>query len=236
MLHRAQARWKLTELAQAVDLNKSTVHGLMDTMRYLGWIDQDPLTQQYRLGTRMIRFGSLAESSLDIIAIARTHMEQLGAQVQETIHLGVMQQLGVAYIAKIESTQSMRITTARGSRNPSYCTGVGKVLMAYADEARREALYQSPRPAYTRHTITDEQALKEAFEQIRLQGYAMDDQEIEEGLTCIAMPIHEYDGRVEYAISISGPSVRMTADRLPQLREELRQTARQIERELGYQG
>lgn len=226
--------WKLTEIAHQLGLGKSTVHGIVDTLQHLGMLDQDPDSLLYSLGTRMIHYGSLAEASLDIIAIARRHMEQLCSQVQETIHLGLLQELNIVYIDKVETSRSMRISTTRGSVNPAYCTGVGKALLAYAGEAVHQRLFDSPRPKLTQTTMTDSGQLQEEFERIRRQGYATDWDENEIGLSCIAMPIHEHNGEVRYAMSISGPSVRMTQERMPELMAALRQTVNQVERQLGY--
>ncbi len=227
-------RWKLTEIAGRVGLSKSTVYGIVDTLQHLGLLDQDPETLLYSLGTRMIHYGSLAEESLDIIAIARPKMELLCSQVQETIHLGMLQGLEIVYIDKIETTQSMRIATARGSRNPAYCTGVGKAILAYADDEVKGRLFQSRMQKITDSTLTKQEELQAEFDRIKARGYATDHDEIEIGLSCIAMPIHEHDGKVRYAMSVSGPTIRMTEERLPELTRLLRATVRQVERQLGY--
>lgn len=224
---------KLVEIAQQLGLGKSTVHGIVDTLTHLSLLDQDPVTSQYRLGTANIRYGELAKASIDVIAIARPQLEWLCDQVNETVHLAQLSGQEVVYIDKVETSQSMRIATARGSRNPAFCTGVGKAMLAYVPEADLEPLFASERPARTAQTITERGALLDEFARIRRQGYATDRDEIEVGLSCLAIPIREHDGTVRYAMSISGPSVRMTEARVPQLLERLRYAVRQVEKQLG---
>ncbi len=229
-----KSEWRLTELAQALQLNKSTVHGIINTLKYHGLIDQDENTQVYRLGPALMYYGELVTEKLDIIALAKPIMEDLRDKVEETVHLATLNDLDVVYIEKIESSHSMRIATTRGSRNPSYCTGVGKALLAFAGEAKLKRVIGRGLEPRTPETITDPLLLKQNIEEIKLKGYAEDRSEAEIGLNCLAMPIHDHSGKAPYALSISGPAVRMTSERYPLLRQALADAVKQIENKLGY--
>lgn len=229
-----KSSWKLSELAEKLELNKSTVHGIINTLKYHGLIDQNESTAEYCLGPQLMHYGELVTENMDILRIARPVMESLRDKVEETVHLATLSGLDVVYVEKIESSHSMRIATMRGSRNPSYCTGVGKALLAFADEDILKQVIQRGLVAKTTETITDPLLLKMMIDEARSKGYAEDRSEAELGLNCLAMPIHSYDGQVDYALSISGPAVRMTSERYPQLHEALIEAVQKIEAKLGY--
>ncbi len=143
----------------------------------------------------------------------------------------------VVYVAKVESRRTLRIPSAVGRRNPAYCTGVGKAMLAHLSEEQLAAyLAQTPLRARTRKTITSKPELRAELRAIAAQGYAIDDHEIEEGVRCVGAPVRDYSGRVVAAISIAGPSIRVTKDRIPELAAHVIAAASAISAQAGYHG
>ena len=225
---------KLTDSAEELDLNKSTVHGIISTLKYHGLIDQNEDTQKYRLGLYLMELGDRVSHSLDIIEISSPIIKDLCSQVEETVHLGTLDGDEVVYIDKKESNQSMRIFSAIGARNPAHCTGVGKAMLAYRDMDKLEELLPDELVKLTPHTITDKKELIKELSQIREQGYALDNEENTVGLTCVAAPIFDKNGEAKYAISISGPTIRMNYKQIEKAKELVMDSTRRISRQLGY--
>ena len=225
---------KLSEIAAAVGLNISTVHGLVNTLKQNGLLEQNDEYQRYRLGYFLIELGDRAANSIDILKLSLPILQPLRAKLGETIHVAAIDNLEVIYIQKEESTQSMRIYTQIGSRNPAYCTGVGKAMMAFIDESVLETMLPEKMDRLTANTITLKSELLKELATIRSSGYAIDNEENVEGLTCVAAPIFDHTGRARYAISISGPTIRMTQDKIRESIELIKQAARDLSILIGH--
>lgn len=226
---------KLVEISDELGLNKSTVHGIISTLKYHGLIEQDEETQKYRLGVYLMQLGDLVSRSIDVVGIARPFITDICNQVEETVHLATLDNMEVVYIDKIESTQSMRIFSARGARNPAYCTGVGKAMLAYMDDYSLNKLLESNELiGLTPKTITSREALLDDLAKIKKNGYAFDDEENAIGLTCLAAPIFDHTGHVKYGISVSGPTARMTEGKIEEAITIVKTAAKEISYKLGY--
>jgi DNA-binding IclR family transcriptional regulator len=228
---------KLIEISDELGLNKSTVHGIISTLKYHGLIEQDNETQKYRLGVYLMQLGDVVSRSIDVVGIARPFITDICNQVEETVHLATLDNMEVVYIDKIESTQSMRIFSARGARNPAYCTGVGKAMLAYLDEHTLDKLLQSSELiAVTPKTITNKPELMLEFVKIREDGYSFDNEENAIGLTCVAAPVFDHTGNVKYGVSVSGPTARMTEGKIEVAIRLVKAAANEISSKLGYKG
>lgn len=225
---------KLSEISDYLDLNKSTVHGIISTLKYHGLIDQDEETQKYRLGLFNMSLGELVQKSLDIRAITSPIIDVVSQKLNETVHIGTLDEMDVVYIDKKESNQSMRIFTNIGARNPAYCTGVGKAMLAYKDEDLIRKMLPEKLEALTPKTITDKSRLTNELAKIREQGYSFDDEENNIGLTCVAAPIFDYSRKAKYGISVSGPTIRMTNEKIEEAIEVVKAAAKEISYKLGY--
>ncbi|MDA8235662.1 MAG: IclR family transcriptional regulator [Clostridia bacterium] len=225
----------LTKIAGKFGIAKSTVHGLLATLRDFGYIDQSPFTGNYKLGVRLFEIGSIVAASWDVRSVAAPYIERLVGQIGETVHLVVLDKGEVLYIDKRESNQSIRIVSAQGMRLPAHCTGVGKALLAYlpANEFKR-IVKTKGLPRYTKNTITDPQVLEKELELIRGRGYAFDIEEIMDGLSCVAAPIFDHSSRACAAISVSGPVARFKEDKFKEITSTVCQTAMEISQALGY--
>lgn len=226
----------LTAISAGVGLSNSTTHGLVATLRQHGFVEQDPETGKYSLGLALFELGQTVERHMDLPSIVRPFFRQLSAKYGETLHLAVLAEGEVVYIEKIDSLHSVRMISQVGFRNPAYCTGLGKVLLAGLPAKDLEAFFKARiLVRYTPATITDPGLLREHLAAIRKNGYGLDEEEIEIGLRCVAAPIKNHTGNTVAAISISIPSNRLSPDTLPQIIADMKEVAREISHRLGYQ-
>lgn len=209
--------------------------GLLNTLSQRGYLEKNPETGRYRLGLRVFEVGSTVLDRMDLPALAGPILQRLVERHEETVHLVVRDGGYVVYIAKRESPRSMRIVSQVGRRLPCHCTGVGKALLAYLPEEELEALVRENGLArYTRNTITDMAALRAELAKIRAQSYAMDNEEIEEGLRCVAAPVRNHTGKVVAAMSVAGPSSRMTPERVSEIIESVKAASWELSHRLGF--
>jgi len=224
----------VTEIAAKLGYYKSTVYRVLSTLERRGFVQQNELTGKYWLGFRLYALGMLANQYMGLRDLARPWLRELGERYQETVHLAVLndnKENGpeIIVIDKIETKHRLSLTPPVGSSSPAHCSGVGKVLLAYADPSWLcRVLGQAPLTKFTENTITDPGELEQELARIRRAGYALDNEEIEVGLRCVAAPIFAPSGTVVAAISVSGPTSRMTDERLPELIASVMETARAI--------
>ena len=223
------------ELSEQVGLHVSTVHRLLATLVQQGYCRQNPETGRYALGAKV---SHLAESYLgqtDLRQVARPFLERLCRETGETANLVTLDGREALYLDKAESPQNLRIFSRIGHRAPLYCTAVGKILLAAQPWAEGKALIgRSPLKALTRRTNTSVDALRRELERVKAEGFAMDLEECEEGASCLAVPVLNAQCRVEAALSVSGPSVRMTPKRLRTLVPFLRSLGGELSARLGF--
>lgn len=226
-----KAELSLTEISRMTKMNKSTVHHILATLVESKFLKKTQ-NNRYALGLKFFQFGSLVLARMEVGEVAQSVLQHLESIFQETIHLAVLEGFEAAYIHKIESNRSIRMSSRIGQRMPLYCTGVGKVLLAYNEHLMSRVLANGL-VARTKYTIVSEQDLYKELARIRERGYAMDEEELEEGLIALAAPIRDYTGQVIAAVSIAGPTERMRA-RLPRIVAELLIANKQISEEMGY--
>lgn len=235
-----QRALSVTELAEQSELKLTTAHRLLNTMVMKGYVEKDPQNSHYRLGVKALKLARAASTNLDIRRIARPFMERLNEQTQETINLAILDRGEVIYIDQIESTRMVivKMFARTGNRGPAYCTGSGKALLAYLPPETLDRVISSIQfEKFTSETIDDAEKLKMELEKIRRDGYALDLGERDEGVRCVAAPIFNAEGQVEAAISVAGPSHRLTNFYLNhELIDLVKQTAAQISSALGYKG
>ena len=225
----------ITQISRELSLSKSTVHGLVSTLEQMDYLQQNSQNGEYSLGIKLFELGQVIYSNMDLRVIARPFLQQLVDKHRETTHLAILSKGDVIYIDKVDSKQSIGIISHIGGRNPSYCTGVGKVLLAGLSAEALDKLIQSINfHKFTEKTITDPELLKKHLAQVREDGYALDMEEIEEGLICVAAPIKNYREQVIAAISISGPKSRMGRERVLEIKTDITATGQDISRQLGH--
>ena len=219
----------LSQLSAQADLPQPTTHRLLKTMLELGYVRQDSL-RSYALGPRLVRLGESAVSGLG--AATRPTLDRLVAQVGESANLAMLQDDQIVYVAHVASTRSMRTFTEVGSRVSLHSTGVGKAILATMEPSGvRALLARTGLDPRTTKTVTSSEALLAQLRQIAATGFAVDDEEQEAGVRCIAVPIP--GGPPRFALSVSGPSSRLTADTVRKAVPVLQQAARAIAAQLG---
>ncbi|KKM11419.1 IclR family transcriptional regulator [Clostridiales bacterium PH28_bin88] len=225
----------VTEISKLLELHKSTVHGILTTLEYRRYLEQNPETGKYKLGLKLFELGNLVQDGMDLKVVAGPFLQRLVEEHGETVHLVIMDQGEAVYIDKRDSHQSMRMVSQVGKRLPCHCTGVGKTLLAFLPEEQLEAVIREKGLArFTGNTITEPAALKEHLREVRQRGYAIDDQEITEGLTCVAAPIRNHTGNVVAAMSVAGPSIRMGREKIGGIIISVTKAAEELSEKLGY--
>jgi IclR family KDG regulon transcriptional repressor len=229
----------LGELSGRIEFPKGTTHRLVSSLAYFDYVRQDPLTKNYFLGFKLVDLGNLMLDQLDLRNEARPHLIHLAENVQETVHLVIRDTDEVLYIDKVDlypRRAGLQMVSRLGARTPMHCCSVGKVLLADLPAEEFETIIRSRGlPQKTRNTITDRDRLREHLAQVRATGYAVDDEENEEGVRCVAAPIRNKEGRIIAAMSISGPTARLPLEHIQTtLKDEVCKTALNISRQLGF--
>jgi len=224
-----------SEVSERTGLHKSTVHRLLQVLERHRLIEKKAQNGKYRLGLKLFELGSKAVRQLDLRECARPYLERLVLEIGETAHICVLDGDRMLSIANVESPRTLRTPSTVGRRTPLHCTSVGKALLAFLPGAEQvELIKKLELTAYTRHTLTKPARLKAELKLIHQRGYAMDDEEIEEGLRCIGAPVMDYSGRVVAAMSIAGPAFRLTEERIPAVARSVVKAANELSIELGY--
>ncbi len=224
----------VSEISRALGLKKATAHRLLAALRRRGIVAQDPVSRRYRLGMKLWELGSMATSQVDWVDRVKPHLQHLTDQAGETTHLAVLSDGQVLYVDKVESSRSLRMPSQVGRRLPVHCTGVGKALTAFLpDEVLRGLLLRRGMPRFTTATITDVETLQREFAEVRRRGYAIDNEEIEEGLVCIAAPVRDHTTHVVAAVSIAGPLSRLRPEAATAAARHVVETANAMSATLG---
>jgi DNA-binding IclR family transcriptional regulator len=226
----------VTELSGELRLAKSTVYRLLQTLVGHGYIVQDPSSGRYRLGLRFLELGAIVLSHLTIQMIAQPYLQRLMEATRETVHLGLLEGHEVVYADKIECPQTIRMYSRVGRRSPLYCTALGKALLAYQPEEVLRDLLRVGLRRYTSRTITTARRLRAELQRIREEGYALDNEEFEEGLRCIAAPVRDHAEGVIASVGVAGPATRLDPVRLPALIKHVKEAADAVSGALGYKG
>lgn len=225
----------VTEIANQIDINKSSVYRILSTLVQYGYIEQDEETSRYKLGYKFLEISSKLLESIDLRLEAKPFLQELENDTNEVIHLVVYDQGEVVYIEKLEGNQTLRMHSKVGKRAPMHCTAVGKVILANLPTSDvLDILERKGMPRHTENTITNKDDFINELLQVKQNGYALDLEENENGITCIAVPIFDHLGNVVAAVSISGATLRMTDERLKQLQTQMLHIGREISARLGY--
>lgn len=238
ILATANREMALMEITNHLGLPKSTVHGLLSTLRDCHYVEQSAFNGKYRLGIRLFELGTVVSHNWDVRTVVSPHIQRLLEHLGETVHLVILDSNEVLYIDKREWHRiSLRVVTQVGMRMPTHCTGVGKALLAYMPtHEARSIVEKRGMPRYTNKTVTNIEELVKELEIIRAKGYALDNEELISGVSCVAAPIFDNYGRVSAAISVSGPTAKIMGQNFNEIVEEVKSTAMAISRELGYKG
>lgn len=224
----------ISALAARLGLAKSTVHRLATTLVEYDMLEQNRESGKYRLGLAFFELGTLVRRKMDVTTEAQGEIHALADASGETVQLAILDHLTILYIRIRESRQAIRLSSGLGSRAPAHCTGVGKALLAYQPPEVVQQVVEAGLKRCTEHTITDAEKLRAELATVRSRGYAIDDEEIEIGLRCVAAPIRDHSGQVVAAISVAAPVQRMSKKQVQATIPSVVAAAENISRRLGF--
>ena len=231
--------WGVTELATAVGSNKSTVYRFLADLCKLDILCKNPQSDKYQLGLKLFELGSRV--SLKSAFVEKTHpeLQSVAKDITETVHISVLKNQQVFYVDKVESPQGLKISSQIGSYNPAYATALGKILLAYLPESQQRIttqtiLAEGKVKSYTKNTITKSRKLQAELAKIKAQGFAIDREEYELGLICVAVPILNQDGMVIASLSASGPANRFEEKKVTRYVATLKKGADAIQNKIGF--
>jgi DNA-binding IclR family transcriptional regulator len=225
----------LAELARRVELPKSTALRLLAVLQRHRFVERESSTGDYRLGLKLLELGSQAAAQFDFGDRARSYLDRLMSATGESVFLSVLDGSEVLAIARAESARTVRVPLTAGLRTPAYCTANGKAILAFLSTSDLIArLGRRKLHAYTSNTLTTRSEIEREMKSIRVQGYAIDREEMEEGLKCIAAPVRNHTGSVVASVGILGPAFRIPDQNIVALAKLVMRAADDVSFELGY--
>jgi DNA-binding IclR family transcriptional regulator len=230
--------WGVTELAKEVGSNKSTVFRFLAQMHSIGILDKNEEVDKYRLGLKLFELGNRVKLRSAFVEKIHDDLLTVAQNIAETVHIAVLKNNQVLYIDKVESPQGLTINSHIGSTLPAHATGLGKVLLAsLIKEKQNQALdyifNEVGVSSLTENTITSKRKLKIELGKISKDQFAIDREEFEKGLICVAIPIHNINGEVVAALSASGPAARFEEKEVKNYVSTLREGAEAMKQKIG---
>jgi len=226
--------FNLTQLAKKLDLANSTTHRVLDTLRRQGYVEQNPESQKYSLSIKILQLSSMLLGQMDVREKALPILEEVAKKTGESVRLAILSDSEVVYIECVESSQTLQVRGFIGKKVFIHTSAVGKVLLAYLPEERIDRIINNRGlPRCTKYTITDPHKLKEHLRKVRQQGFAIDNEEGTIGSRCISAPIFNYSGKIIAAVSIAGPSLRITPEHFDRLVRIVKEASREISYKTG---
>lgn len=223
------------DFSQRLHLHRSTVHRLLMVLQQREYVEKSSLTGKYRLGSKLLELGARAAARLDLPTVARPLLERLVRECGETAHMGILREGEVVSITNVESSRTLQVPSTVGQRSPVHCSSIGKCILAHLTEAEVDGIVATRGlRRYTAKTITGAGRLKAELRGVRETGYAVDDEEFEEGLRCIGAPVRDSSGDTIAALSIAGPTARLSEIRMPVLARSVIEAAQDLSAALGY--
>jgi len=226
----------VTELSKRLKLHKNNVFRLLATLESRNYIEQNKVTENYRLGLKTLELGQTFIKQMGLLRQSRPVLEALVKECNETTYVAILKEAHIVYLDVVETDLTVRVVPRVGARLPAYSTAAGKVQIAYmTDEELESYLPTKEMKRFTPKTLVDREELKKHLKVIAEQGYAIDDEEMDVGVKCVGAPIRDYTRRIIGAVSISGPSMRFTDERLQkELIPLVIRSGEEISHKLGY--
>lgn len=224
----------LTDLARAAGLNKTTAFRMLTALESAGLISKNHETDAYRLGPEAIALGGRAIRANHLYLASRPELEALAQKTGETATLEVLVGNETLILDEVLSHYFIGATPSIGTRWPAHTTSTGKILLAQLPDGELGAVAGGRLPKPTVNSIATQPALKRELARVREQGYSVANEELEVGFVAIGAPVRNHEGRVAAAISLGGPSVRLTPERIEELAPRVVQAADRISKRMGY--
>jgi DNA-binding IclR family transcriptional regulator len=224
----------ISTLARRLGVAKSTAHRLASTLVAENLLEQDRATGKYRLGIALFRLGTLVRRRMNVSEVARPHLFSLRETTNETVHLAILDGTDIMYVYFLESTQAIRMRSDLGLRKPAYCTAEGQAILAFSPAEVVQTVIGNGLQARAPNTITDADGLARALENVRQRGCAVEDEESEVGVRCVAAPVRNDSGEVVAAVGVAGPVSRLSKKALGAFMPHVIRTAQAISVRLGH--
>ncbi len=214
----------------------STIHRIISTLVERRYLRQDSATKKYSISLKFLELGNKVQEQFDVAAISHPHLQRLMIETEESANLVIQDGDEVVYLNHAKSEKSMiKIFTTLGARTPLYSTGVGKMFLSQWNKSDLDLyLQRTDRKPFTPNTLVSRNDILDELDRIKALGYAVDNEEMETGVRCVAAIILDYFGKAIGAVSISGPALRITPDQIENLAEKVKHCALAVSQELGY--
>ncbi len=227
----------VTELSEMLGLHKNNIFRILSTLRDNGFIEQNKDTENYSLGVKILNIGQIYIHNLNILKSAKKYAREVVTLTDESVYIGVLNRSQIVYLDVTMTSNPIRVVSRLGKTPPSYATSTGKILLSELSNDEVHRMFHKVKfTPYTDNTITSIDELINELEIIREQGYAIDNEELEEGVYCIAVPIKDYHSRSVASFTIIAPSFRVNDDSLASVLPLMQDRAHQISKALGYSG
>jgi len=225
----------VTELSKRLKLHKNNVFRLLATLESRGYIEQNKVTENYRLGLKTLELGQTFIRQMGLLRQSRPVLESIVGECNETAYVAILKDFHIIYLDVVETDLTVRVVPRVGSRLPAYCTAAGKVQIAYMTDDELEQYLPRELKRFTANTVADRDELKRQLKEIAEQGFAIDNEELDVGVRCAGAPIRDYTRRIVGAVSVSGPSMRFSDERMDkELIPLVKRAAEEISLKLGY--
>jgi IclR family acetate operon transcriptional repressor len=226
----------MTQIAEQIGINKSTVHRLLGTLEKRRFVQRDPATGAYRLGIRLLQMSYLTLEQNDLRRLATPFLRRLCDLYQENVDLSVLDDVDVVFVNHLEGPQRIRVASATGQRLPAFATASGRANLAFLPEERVRGILARGMPRYTQYTPVTLEAILEDLRLIRERGFALSEQEYEDGINAVAAPIVGDGDRSFAAVAIVGPTYRLSRERMLEIGPTVVATAKEIALEFALAG
>lgn len=227
----------ITELGSYLSLGKSSIHRLLDTLLYYGYVEKNELTKCYRLGWKLYTIGQMVPQQNQLASLDKQFMIEIAERTAEIVNLGVLRDNETVIISQVDgSTSSLRVNMQQGTREPVYATALGKILFLEQSDEDILKILETAKPfvSYTSRTISSEEGFLKAVQQARKRGFATDLEEYSPGLVCIACPVRDYTRRIIAAMSVSLPKARYNRTSHAKVLAALQEGTKKASYALGY--
>lgn len=223
----------VSQIGREIGVHRSNASRLAATLHTMGFLSRGEEAGQYRLGPQLVRLGRLADRDNDVARRALGPLRRLVEQTGETGHVGVLSDREAVTVAVVDGWHTVRMHSYVNKRSPAYCSSMGKVLLAGLGDAQVRRRFAGHLAVMTEHSITSVAALLRELALVRERGYALDMEELEIGLRCVAAPIWDADGSVVACLGLSGPALRLTEAALTELAEHVKEAAAEATQAIG---
>lgn len=229
--------WNLTELAEVMGSNKSTIYRFLSDMQKRDVIYQNPNSGKYGLGLKLFELGNRVPVKAAFVDKIHPVLSNLSKNITETVHVAILKNNQTYYVDKVVSPQGLTVNTSIGTYNPLHCTSLGKVFLAYSfldyKEVKDKEILSDELPKFTANTIINHDLLSKEIEEIKKQGYAIDNEEYEIGLICVGVPIFNDSKELVASLSAAGPANRFKPAQLTKYISMLKDAADEMQKRIG---